>query len=68
MFLDNFGIYSDDKVLLAKSFHFSQCQEEGFILRCVVHGMFLFRENERAAYLFTTPVGDVTIAEIPTPL
>jgi hypothetical protein len=68
MFLDNFGVCLDDEVLLTERFHFFNAKSKASYSVVLFVECSSFANMSRAEYLMTTPVVDVTTAEIPTPL
>jgi hypothetical protein len=66
MFLNNFGVYLDDEVIFGVIFLNARSGASYSVVLFVECSS--FANMSRAAYLITIPVGDVTTAEIPTPL
>jgi hypothetical protein len=68
MFLNDFRIRSDYEGLLPQGFHFLNARSRASYSVVLFMKCSFFVNMSRAAYLITTLAGDVTIAEIPTPL
>jgi hypothetical protein len=68
MLLNDFGVCLYDEGLLTQSFIFLIARSKASYSVVLLVECSSFANMSRAAYLIMTPVGDVTTAEIPTPL
>jgi hypothetical protein len=68
MFLNNFGVCLDDKGLLTRAFIFLRARSRASYSVVLFVECTSFAKISQAVYLIMIPVGDVTTADIPTPL